>query len=322
MYRNTFRFALIASAMTWPLMAFAGAPANVTGLAARFEGGQIAMRWEAVADEVSTYRVYLSQKSILTNEGAYDDFAMTSGKNTDLIITEIPPYPTIFLSVTAVNGDDEESTSFVEEIELNLASGDTDGQSSLSVDRGVADVPTPARKEREAGTIGLIDAIALSSETVALTFTAPVQIPVELAVGAFSGIDNRGNEFQFRRIVIENDIVTLTTQPQIPTVPYAIRVNDIVTSTTGLPLDHMRNVATFIGFEGGAGYVPPVPASVIAAPVAAVVTRAEPTSGWLASSGLPLIGIATVSGAAAGIRWVRRRRSMGVQNVQEGLIEP
>ena len=326
MHRNIFRVALLVSAFVWPLIAFAAAPANVTGLQARFEKGQIAVHWDSAGDDVAAYRIYVGQKSILDNGGAYDDFSATTGKNMDFIITDIPAYPTIFLSVTAVNGNDEESAAFVEEVELNLTAGDTDGQSSTSADRGGnLDVPTPARKEREAATVGLIDAVSLSPETVALTFTAPVQIPVEQATGAFSGIDSRGNPFQFRRIVIEGAIVTLTTQPQASAIPYAIRANDVITSISGLPMDHMRNVATFTGFEGGAGLVPrttpAMAADAIVAPMAASVAPST-AKGWLASSGLPLLGVMMVGGAGTGIRWVRRRRSMGVQNVNDGSLEP
>ena len=120
MSRTTLRIALFASAFAWPCIAMASVPANVTGLSAHFGSGQIVVSWTAPenADDLSAYRIYYGQKSILDNDGAYDDFKTTSAKNTQFMMVDIPAYPTLFFGVLAVNKSGEESASFVEEIEL------------------------------------------------------------------------------------------------------------------------------------------------------------------------------------------------------------
>lgn len=127
MRKNIFRTALLVSFLLWPFSALADTPANVTGLSARFEGGQVTVRWDEV-ENADTYRVYYGQKSILDNDGAYDDFMTTDGGDTELVLTDLPPYQKIFIAVLAVNADGEESLSFVEEVQLDVVGDAMDGE--------------------------------------------------------------------------------------------------------------------------------------------------------------------------------------------------
>ncbi len=309
MHRPYIRAALLLTALAWPLSVFSAAPGNVTGLSARYAGGQVSVHWEVPESGIATYRIYYGQKSILGNDGAYDDFETTSGKNTDLILSEVPPYPEIFLAVTAVNGDGQESASFIEEVRLGLDTPDTNGQASKNSDQGGAGAPTPSRKQRESSTMGLLSATAQSPTLLQLTFSAFVRVPLEQAVNAFSVLDAAGDTLVLKRIVIAGSEVTLTTAKQEPGRKYVIRANEVI---QGIPspgasvaMDNERNMQTFTGFEGGEGVGTSVvePAMGINAP-----SGGRQPSGGLSSSGLPIVGIAMAGGAGAGWRWMRKRK--------------
>ncbi len=299
MHLTSLRIAVLTSALLWPFVAFAAPAPNVTGLSAHFENGQITVEWNAYEEgaDIATYRIYYSQKSILSNDGAYDDFATTTGKNTSFIFPVTPPYPQIFIAVAAVNSSEEESRSFVEEIRLDLTTGDSNGLTQQE------EIPTPSRRVQEATTIGLLSAAAQSPDTVELTFSETVTIPAELATEAFRVIDRDGNGLQLRRIVIRGSIVILTTDSQIPAMPYAIRANEVITGGASLPMDSARSFAQFSGF-GEPGSVPPPRIAITTANI--VTARMTRASGSLTSSGVPVLGVVLASGAMAG--WKRARR--------------
>lgn len=303
MRRLSIRIALAAGMLAWPLAAAALPPGNVTNLSASYANGQISMSWDAPEENIETYRVYYSQNSILLNDGAYDDFMMTSGRNTSFIMTEIPAYSDIFLSVLAVNEQGEESPSFMEEVQLNLTVENSDGQTSSQ------EVPSPSRREREAVTVGLIHTEATSPTTVQLSFSAPIHIPVSQAIDAFRVMDIHSNALPLYRISITQDVVVLLTAPQIAGRSYALRAGPVVTGKSSdggsLPMDIGRSVGTFVGF-GAETERPGTPTRT--PPIASVTPRpSNPSSGGLSASGLPLLGIVTVSAAVAGWRKFKRK---------------
>ena len=310
MTKNFIRIALLVSVLTWPALAFADAPPNVSGITAHIAGGQISVHWDAPGDGIRAYRIYYGQKSILGNDGAYDDFVTTSGKNTDFILSNIPNTPDIFLTVAAVNTTGEESASFIEEVQLPLGNGDADGQSSTHADPPLLQAPSPSRKQRESGSFGLIAAIAQSNDTVQLTFSTAVHIARETAAQAFTMVDNKGNAVQMRRLTIQGSAVTIMTEPLAPARLYAIRANDVVTSDPAagslLPIDGKRNTVTFLSLGGSATSTKtgqPLDAAVHPITVAPAITS-RPKTG-LPSSGLPVLGVMMVGGAFAG--WKKMR---------------
>lgn len=301
MRKHLLRTALLMSALMWPLSAVADTPPNVTGLSAHFENGQVTVRWDAV-EGADLYRIYYGQNSILDNEGAYDDFVATSGKNTEFVLADLPPYPQVFLAVLAVNGDGQESASFVEEVQLQLSGEPADGQKTEK------EAPTPARREHEATTFGLTSVIAQSPTEVQLTFSTNVSIPVEQAIDAFTIIDNHGRPLRPYRLVIEGSIITITTEHQKPGQDYAVRVNDPVASDPllgpVLTIDGERSIGVFTGYDG------PVQSDELVAQAAASAAPQNisiPRKG-LISSGMPVIVVVAVSGAIAGWRRIRRKR--------------
>jgi hypothetical protein len=114
---------VFTTALAWPLLTSAFSPANVTGINAAFTDGQIGIEWNAPGGDVVTYRVYYSQRSILSNNGAYDDFVQTNSDATSFVMSSVPPYSPVYLSVLAVNTKGEESPSFVEEVQVNTTNG-------------------------------------------------------------------------------------------------------------------------------------------------------------------------------------------------------
>ncbi|NOS67510.1 MAG: hypothetical protein HOO67_04070 [Candidatus Peribacteraceae bacterium] len=312
MPKQILRAALLMSVLIWPVSALADAPPNVTGLSAHFESGQVFVHWDAV-EGADAYRIYYGQKSILDNGGAYDDFVATSEKNTEFVLGDLPAYPKIYVAVLAVNASDEESLSFTEEIELDMSGDANDGTKSAK------DVPSPSRMERESTTFGILSATAQSSNAVQLVFSTLVHIPVDLAVDAFTVIDNRGTALRPTRIVIEGSIVTLTTETQFPGRTYAVRVNDPVITDPllgeQLPLDESRNIAVFTGYEPAPGEARPVqPKSTVATTAAYVApTKMTAPRAGLISSGAPVLGIAAASAAIAGWKvWKKRRGQVEV----------
>ena len=293
------RVALLMSFLLWPFSALA--TSNVTGLSARFEGGQVTVRWGEVED-ADTYRVYYGQKSILENDGAYDDFVMTDGKDTELVLTDFPPHlRQIFVAVLAVNANGEESHSFVEEVQLDMTGDATDGEKTEK------EAPSPSRRERESTTMGLLSAVAQSSNVVQLTFSLNVQVPEDRAIDAFTVIDTHDNPLRLTRIVIEGTIVTLTTEDQVPGQKYAVRVNDPVTSDplvgSLFPMDSARNTATFMGYGQSEDEAPAAePNSVIVAAETAISQRADTAQRGLFDSGMPILGVLMAFGAIIGWR--------------------
>lgn len=321
MHRRIARIAFVITALTWPLSAFAVAPANVTGLAAHLENGQITVRWDAPEENIAEYRIYYGQRSILENGGLYDDFVATAGQNTEFTLTDFPPYQKIFLAVLAVNGDGEESASFVEEIELDLGAETSDSQKHA----GQA-VASPARREHEATTLGLLEAEAVSSVSIHLLFSAPISIPAERAVDAFTVLDEQGVPLRLQRITIEGSIVTLATEPQIAGKRYGVRANDVIAGDASLgfhlSMDPGRSTQTFAGYNGPGALAPfqhvtrPAPS-----PVAATVTAPVTPARGLASSGAPIVGITIVSTSYAAWRLRKKRAFRGVVERPEAQTE-
>ncbi len=308
MRKQIFRTALLLSFLAWPLSALADAPPNVTQLSAHFENGQITVRWGAL-ENIDTYRVYYGQKSILDSNGAYDDFVATSGKNSELILPDLPPYPQVYVGVLAVNANGEESASFVEEVLIDATRDAMDWQAAQADAKGA---PSPSRREREETTVGLLSAIPMSHTSVQLTFSAPVQVPADRAIEAFTVIDGQGNPLRLTRLTITGNTVTIITKTQSPVQNYTVQVSDLVTTDPLLgpvfPIDPVRSTATFLGY-GGSDWVAPFEATVTPQEIFATVPNV------LSSSGAPLLGVLMISGAAAGWKMIKRKDTEQVEAI-------
>ena len=270
MKRRFLRLALVLGALAAPMTALAEPPPDVTGIWGLFQNGEIRLEWNGVeADNIDIYRMYYGQQSILENEGAFDDFIATAGKNNSFTITELPPYPRVFLGVIAVNTDGEESESFVEEIELDLSIGDTDGI------RREFTAPSPSRKEREASQQALLSAESRSPTEVVLNFSAPVRIAPEQVGDAFTIIDETGQALRIHSATLQESVAVLTTDGQVPQRRYGVRVTPVVSGQHEggdvLPLDPGRSIVDFTGY----GEVPPPGQPGVAVPAGEMAPGGE-----------------------------------------------
>lgn len=245
MIRPLLYLALFLGTLAAPLSAVAAPPADVRELWAVFTNGEIRLEWDPVSDDIDVYRIYYSQQSILENDGAYDDFIAAASRVTTFTMTELPPFPKIFFSVIAVNADGEESESFVEEIELDLSSGDMEGV------RRELTVPSPSRKEREALQQALLSATSRSPTEVVLNFSASVRIAPEDMKNAVAIMDESGTPLNVASLVLEENTIIATTNGQIPRHRYGVRASPVISGERDgamLPLDPGRSIVDFVGF--------------------------------------------------------------------------
>lgn len=255
MSRSTLRFALTIGFLCWPLSALALVPPNITGLSASIGGGQLTVRWNAPegGSDITVYRIYYGQQSIMENNGAYDDFLAISGDQTELIITDLPPYPEIYVAVAAVSSSDEESDSFVEEARVDLTQEIFDGEIRTG------EAASPARKLREESTLGLISARNTSLAGISLVFTSDVQVPPDQASDAVSVSDDAGQPVALHKLILLGNEIRVETDPLEPGRSYAVRANPIVMGfiapDRALPLDAARSIASFTA-EGAADPTP------------------------------------------------------------------
>lgn len=241
----------VLGALILPLSAHAVAPASVTGIAAEVqEDGSVKVRWSPLLDAtVTAYRIYLSQKSILENEGAYDDFETTSGPVSEHILTEIDrSLPMVYVSVMAVGAAGEESTYFVEEASVALppSSSESSAASSSSEEsssESSSEEPVPAV------TLHLLSAKALSPTQVALEFSS---VPLTSSdPQALIIKDPMGTELFVTQVTPEGATLVLETNVQAMGVVYEVRLNDSITGENGLTLDTIDRSAFFSGHATG-----------------------------------------------------------------------
>src|SRR3989344_4868941 len=129
------RIAISISLLSWPLPALA-APSLVTGIQGTYENGQVRVRWEAPAEagDIAAYRIYYSRASILQNGGEYEDFETVSGTRQEFILTDFPKARALFLSVLAVDQNQEESPYFAEEAKVDIPQADGTGPSDEPIE--------------------------------------------------------------------------------------------------------------------------------------------------------------------------------------------
>jgi hypothetical protein len=245
MRRSAIRFALVVGMLSWPLTALALVPPNVGGLAASVVNGQIAIHWEKPEGEndIGQYRIYYGQKSILDNDGQYDDFLAVSGDRNELIVTDLPPYSELYMAVVAVSSSDEESDSFTQEVRLNLKETNFEG---VVTDRESA---SPSRRQREQGMLGLETSKNSSMTEVTLSFSNDVQIAPDQASDAVSITDGNSQPLKIYKLVLLGNQVKVQTDPMTAGMTYAVRVNPVVQGFVApnktLSLDPSRSIGSF-----------------------------------------------------------------------------
>ncbi|OIO54365.1 hypothetical protein AUJ46_03445 [Candidatus Peregrinibacteria bacterium CG1_02_54_53] len=258
--RPLFAFALLLSVVL-PVSAIAEAPGSVTGLQAfAQDDGSVAMEWSASEGDVDRYRVYYSQKSILENDGYYDDVETTGGPETMYVLQGLPPsFSTVYISVMAMNALGEESPFFTEEVRVDRAVNET---SPPAPAEPTAPSPTQANAEASmsafspqaqpsANTLHLLSAQALSATRIALAFsTTPVIDPTQ-APAAFSIVDSQGLTLPIEQLTIEGRTALVQTLRQASGMVYQMRLSEPLAGEGGLTLDPIDRTAFFTGHATG-----------------------------------------------------------------------
>lgn len=216
-----------------PVLAHA-APPSVTGLRASLNNGQVTVSWSASPDPtVSYYRVYWSRKSILQNEGKWDDFETTQGKDTSYTLQSFPAAPEIFIGVMAVTTYGEESPVFTEEVMVNLGGTPASASSSSSSSSSKQQAATSSSSSVSTTTLDLLSAQALSATGVVLTFSQPVMVSAEEAARAFTIIDASGAFLPIYRLTIQGPNVTLATSAQRKDMTYNVVTSSVLHAAEG-----------------------------------------------------------------------------------------
>jgi len=285
---------LFLALLLWlaPAVVFAAAPANITGITATEQSGQIFVTWTAPtnANTLTSYRVYVSRQSILQNNGAYDDVEVTSANSTDYTFTKLPTGNQFYVSVIAANAEGEEST-FSEEAFVVLSS-------LPMVSSGIFVGPvgtTPTQLQ-------LLSAASVSATGVLLTFNAPIVVPREKATEAFRISDASGAQLTLTRLVIDGPTVTIHTFPQTKDHRYRVSIFPVIqgkdsTGAQTLMLDTLTSTGDFTTLASLIGtWKPPKPTK-----------PTKPShSGDLSETGMGMVAIMMVAGATAG--YVRERQ--------------
>lgn len=258
MSRPTILACALLCALGAPLLAYAQAPSAVTGLqAVAQEDGSVMVQWSPATGEVAAYRVYYSQKSILENDGYYDDVETTSDTAAFHVLQDIPAaFRTIYISVMAVDAQGAESPYFTEEVRVERTAGTAPADvpavtSPPAVSATDVPVAAPVPTSPVTNSLRLLSAQALSATRIALVFSAAPVIDPARAPSAFSIIDTQGMTLPIEQLTIEGKNVTVQTVRQAANMVYQMRLTEPLAGEGGLPLDPIDRTAFFTGHATG-----------------------------------------------------------------------
>lgn len=231
---------LTVAALVSPVSALA-APPSVTGLQASYANGQITVTWKPSEDlTVAYYRIYWSRQSILKNEGRWEDFEATQGKEPTYVLKDFPLTPSLWIGVMAVSTYGEESPFFTEEVKVDI-SEPASSVSSIGGSASFVAVPTG---------LDLVSVEALSATGVLIRFSAPVTVAPADATKAVAITDGSGNLLQLRRLTVQDATILVTTATQVRDIAYILSIGSGVKSGT-MMVNPARSQARFIGHPGG-----------------------------------------------------------------------
>ncbi len=224
--------------------------AGVRNLSASVLGGAVIVRWQPPADDSHTasYRVYYSGRSILNNDGEYDDYETSTGKATQVTLREYPRQSgELFIAVLSVDEEGREMDTFTSETRVSLS-----GVPAVTASSAQAAQPAAATK------LTLREVRSTSVNSVTLVFSHAVNIAPTDAANAFRAEDGSGQPLQLTRLTIQGSEVRLNTAAQRTGVTYRVHANPVIygsgPSGERLPLDTTQSSLTFAGGSGqGAG---------------------------------------------------------------------
>lgn len=242
------------SALALPSVLFAAEPPSVTGISAEAgQDGSIKVRWTAVQGGIVSYRVYYSQKSILENNGYYDDVETTTGPVTEYVLRSVPAsLQTVYVAVMAVNTLGEESGFFIEETHVTRSVTSVPSTPAVSSKPATVSSPPPAATSQPTGgTLHLLSAQALSATRVGLLFSAVPVIDPTQAPTAFGIVDSQGTPLAIEQMTIDDKTVTIQTVRQTANFVYQVRLSEPLKGEGDLPLDSLDRTTFFTGHQTG-----------------------------------------------------------------------
>jgi hypothetical protein len=292
--------ALIVAAVFWPLSA-AAAPAGVPNVTAVYQNGTVHVAWTVPdeSEDFSSFRVYISHQSILGNNGIYDDYNEVPASAMSFDLKTLPPQPTLYVTVAAVNEGGEGpfiSEAVVDLPRSALASSSSSSAAAVSLPPPPAVVtPTPAPAPEPqplpivapspvaAPTLApvehLLQLLAAHSTTetgVTLLFSDPVAADEKLsAAKLFSITDASGAVLTVKDFSVNGSIVMLTTDPQKTDVVYRISVSGLTTADGKTILNEHANTSSFLRIAEQTPTAVAAPSLPVPASVAQDVTNLQ-----------------------------------------------
>ena len=218
------------------------APPAVTGIEAVAQGNTVTVTWDAVTDDpIAYYRVYYSAKSILENDGLFDDFESTEANETSLTLSSPPNTSNMYVSVIAVAESGLESEYFTEEAHAVL-----DGTSVPDVTAPTINQPTTNTSE-----LRLLKGEATSPTTIVVTFSTAVTVDPTRAPEGLSITTADGTALPIVKINILEETITITTQTQTRGTVYNVAFSEPFIGTQGQPLDTTDRQVFVTGHSSG-----------------------------------------------------------------------
>ena len=221
-------FAALAAAL--PLAVFAQAVPNVSGIRAELRDGKVTVYWNPVEGAVKKFRIFYSHASILEQGGVYDDYEDAPGTDIEHTLENVPPVPTLYVWVLAVDENDVESPYFMEEASVDLAGGNAVPQAAGS--SSAASLPPSPTVPMDSATLQLLSAVSTSATGVTLAFTHPLSIPEEFKEQAFSIKSGSGQELPIARYRLEGDRAFLDTALQTAGRVYQVTIHGSIAGKT------------------------------------------------------------------------------------------
>ncbi|MBI5156216.1 hypothetical protein HZA45_03000 [Candidatus Peregrinibacteria bacterium] len=291
------RILLTLVSLSLPLTA-AAAPSPVTGIRAERNGGQINVSWQKLpeSEAIAYYRIFFSGRSIVDNNGQYDDFDIAEGTAGTHTLSNAPISGTLYISVLAVNDKSEESPVFAEEVTVTGTVPEAPVVPSPAGTGSGPPAPEPELPiDDSSGTFSILSAQAVSSTGVLVTFSAPVQITMENAAKAFGMKDASGTILAIDRLVLSGSTVTIITAPQDGMKVYQLQAHDLKGTGSGgivLILDTRQETLLFAGFGGSGNSGAQLPADPRSPEISNLILRgeAQEKSGFTAEAGWEMTG--------------------------------
>lgn len=334
---------LIASLFLIPMGAFA-APAPITGVQAELREGGVFVSWDANPDAVQ-YALYLSHESILETAGLYDEVLATPNTETSIFLpTEVMPLTeNLHIAVTAIDASNTSSTLIIEESVVDvreLFSIPEKRSEAVETDTPV-DTTSTVEQPAMTGSNGTVTNLPLygdpalfelyaveyiSPVEVRLTFSDPVHILPAQARTAFTITSEDSKLIYIEKISIENNIVSLRTDPLTPGMLYIVTLGAGIRSPregTLLTLTMPTGPVSFRTPGGSSPFIPTKqegsmepedtmhedPQTPPSDAPKEEVNSPESANTPLSESGIGILSTILVTGSMTGFAYNRRKRS-------------